>query len=117
MSTDLQVLLQKFNNFKVYITTVSTNTQVLKDYENMSDNEFLLFGLGFLLPNKKMIDVVNAQLCSKLNITNSIHKDKIGRYINCFIEYLEQLNDPTILTNTVISLVNEKGLDKSILEN
>ena len=47
MATDLQILLQKFNNFKVYIKTVSTNQQVLKDYEIMTDNEFLLFGLGF----------------------------------------------------------------------
>ena len=56
MSTDLQILLQKFNNFKNYIKTVSTNTIVLKDYENMSDKEFLLFGLGFLIPNKNKLE-------------------------------------------------------------
>lgn len=110
MSTDLQILLQKFNNFKVYIKSVSTNEKVLQDYENMTDNEFLLFGLGFLIPNKNKIELVNNQLCSKLNISDNGHKEKIGRYINCFIEYLEQLNDPDILKNTVLSLAQEKGI-------
>jgi hypothetical protein len=110
MSTDLQILLQKFNNFKVYIKSVSTNEKVLQDYENMTDNEFLLFGLGFLIPNKNKIELVNNQLCSKLNICDNGHKEKIGRYINCFIEYLEQLNDPDILKNTVLSLAQEKGI-------
>ena len=62
MATDLQILLQKFNNFKVYIKTVSTNQEILKDYEIMTDNEFLLFGLGFLIPNKNKLDMVNNQL-------------------------------------------------------
>ena len=110
MSTDLQILLQKFNNFKVYIKSVSTNEKVLQDYENMTDNEFLLFGLGFLIPNKNKIELVNNQLCSKLNISDNGHKEKISRYINCFIEYLEQLNDPDILKNTVLSLAQEKGI-------
>ena len=110
MSTDLQILLQKFNNFKNYIKTVSTNTIVLKDYENMSDNEFLLFGLGFLIPNKNKITQVNNNLCSKLDITNELHKEKIRRYIDCFIEYLQQLDDPDILKNTVLSLAQEKNI-------
>ena len=110
MATDLQILLQKFNNFKVYIKTVSTNQEVLKDYEIMTDNEFLLFGLGFLIPNKNKLDMVNNQLCQKLNIVNVNHREKISRYIDCFIEYLEQLNDPNILKDTVISLAKEKGI-------
>ncbi len=110
MSTDLQILLQKFNNFKVYIKTVSTNQEVLQNYQTMTDNEFLIFGLGFLIPNKNKLDMVNNQLCQKLNIVNATHKEKISRYIDCFIEYLEQLNDPNILKDTVISLAKEKGI-------
>ena len=111
MSTDFQVLNQKFNNFKVYIKSVSSNDSVIRDYENMSDNEFLLFGLGFLVPNKEKLDIVLEQICSKLKITDQEQRDKIKRYLECFIEYLIQIKNPSeILKETIINLATEKNI-------
>jgi RAB protein geranylgeranyltransferase component A len=95
--TDFQILLKKFNNFKEYVKSVAPNKAVVADYENMSDNEFMLFGLGFLVPNKEKLNMIVDQICKKLDVTNDEHREKIKRYIECFIEYLEQLNNPEIL--------------------
>lgn len=111
MSTDFQVLLQKFNNFKIYIKSISSNEQVITDYENMSDNEFLLFGLGFLVPNKSKLDMILEQVCSKLNITDKEQRDKVRRYLECFIEYLEQINSPDALKETIINVASEKKIN------
>ena len=110
MSTDYQLLLQKFNNFKVYIKSVSTNQEVIKDYENMTDNEFILFGLGFLVPNKAKLDMILDQICKKLNIKDKEQRDKIRRYLECFIEYLEQINNPDTLKDTILNVASEKNI-------
>jgi hypothetical protein len=110
MSTDFQILLQKFNNFKSYVKSISSNQTVISDYDNMSDNEFLLFGLGFLVPNKEKIDMIVDQICQKLQITDAEHKEKIKRYIECFIEYLVQINNPETLKETIINVATEKKI-------
>lgn len=108
MTTDYQILLQKFNNFRTFIKSISSNQNVIKDYENMTENEFLLFGLGFLLPNKNKLDTIVEQISSKLSITNNEHKDKVKRYLNCFIEYLEQIENPQqALKSAVCDIVTD----------
>ena len=110
MSTDFQILLQKFSNFKTYIKTVAKNEQVMKDYENMTDNEFLLFGLGFLVPNKSKLDTILDQICNKLSVNDQDVKDKIKRYLECFIEYLEQINNPDVVKSTIVNVATEKNI-------
>jgi len=110
MSTDYQILLQKFGNFKAYIKSVSHNQQVIQDYENMSDSEFLLFGLGFLVPNKDKLDIIIDQISSKLSITEKEQRDKIRRYLECFIDYLIQINNPEMLKETIFNVATEKGV-------
>lgn len=111
MSTDYQILIQKFNNFKTFIKSVTKNEQVIKDYEKMTDNEFMLFGLGFLIPNKKKLSNVVDQISIKVEVTDKLCKEKIQRYLECFIEYLEQLNKKEVLEQTVINVANEKGIN------
>jgi RAB protein geranylgeranyltransferase component A len=109
--TDFQILLKKFNNFKEYVKSVAPNKAVVADYENMSDNEFMLFGLGFLVPNKEKLNMIVDQICKKLGVTNDEHREKIKRYIECFIEYLEQLNNPEILKNTIVNIAQDRGIE------
>lgn len=108
MSTDYQVLLQKFNNFKKFVKQVSTKTEVINDYEKMTDNEFILFGVGFLVPNKDKLDLITDKVYEKLALTDEAHKEKIKRYLTCFIEYLNQINDPNIFTQTVKNIQQEQ---------
>lgn len=110
MSTDYAVLMQKFNNFKVFVAQVSPNKQVIKDYENMSDSEFMLFGLGFLLPNKSKLEIILVQMCEKLGITTNEHRTKLHRYLECFCEYLEQLNNADTLNNSIKQVAAECGM-------
>jgi hypothetical protein len=110
MSTDYAILMQKFNNFKAFVAQVAPNRKVIGDYENMSDSEFMLFGLGFLLPNKARLEVILAQMCEKLGIVQADHRDKLLRYLQCFCEYLEQLNAPDVLNTTIAQVACEQGI-------
>ena len=111
MSTDYQILMQKFNNFKKFITSICKNEEVLKEYETMSENTFLLFGLGFLLPNKDKLSFVAERVCEKIGCPeNDDHKKKIVRYFECFCEYLEQLNNKETAEKIIVQTLQEKGI-------
>jgi hypothetical protein len=110
MSTDYQVLLSKFNKFREYIKTISKDSKVIQDYEKMTDNEFILFGLGFLVPNKEKLDIIVNQVAEKLKVTEEEHKNKIKRYLECFIEYLQQIQNPQeAFTKTAVNIINAKS--------
>ena len=108
--TDYQILMSKFYNFKAFIQDVATHKLALKDYDNMTDNEFLLFGLGFLLPNKSKLQIIQVQIASKLGITNSEHLEKIMRYLHCFCEYLEQLNSKETVQACILNVAAEQNI-------
>ena len=112
MSTDYHILLQKFYNFKEFVGKVCNKPEVIKDYENMSDSEFLLFGLGFLLPNKSKMELIVAQMVTKIGVTEEEHITKIRRYLECFTEYLEQINSQEAVLNTIAQVANEKIVAK-----
>ena len=113
MSNDYDVLIQKFHNFKEFVVSTSANKKVIKDYENMSDAEFLLFGLGFLLPNKSKLDVIVAQMAVKCEISGNENMDKLKRYLVCFCDYLEQMNSPEMLEHSIINCATEKKINLS----
>ena len=108
MCTDYQILLQKFANFKEYIKSVSTDEKIIDNYTKMTDNQFLLFGMGFLVPNKNQIDRVVKDVCAKLHITEDAQHEKVKRYLECFIEYLEQINTPDALKEVIQNCVNDE---------
>ena len=110
MSTDYQVLMQKFHNFKEYIKTICNNPQIVADYSKMTDNEFLLFGLGFLIPNKDKVPLIVKQVCSKMKVTDEEAIRKVTKYIECFIEYLDQLNHPELVKTVIKDCADEKGM-------
>lgn len=110
MTTDYQVLMQKFHNFKDYIKTVCNNQQILADYSKMTDNEFLLFGLGFLIPNKDKVNLIVKQVCKKMNVTDEEAIKKITKYMECFIEYLDQINNPQVVQTVIKECADEKGM-------
>ena len=112
MSTDYQLLLQKFYNFKKFIAENAKIEKCIEEYNKMSDNEFLLFGIGFLLPNKDRIDLIVPKICEKVGLTEPDQKDKVKRYIECFIEYLDQLNTPEMQQQVILGNLQEKNIEK-----
>lgn len=110
MSTDYQVLIEKFHNFKEYVKSICNNQQVLADYSKMTDNEFLLFGLGFLIPNKNKVPLIVKHVCSKMKVTDEEAQKKVAKYMECFIEYLDQLNHPEIMKTVIKDCADEQGI-------
>ncbi len=111
--TDYQMLLQKFNNFKTFVASVSSNAKVIKDYETMTDSEFLLFGVAFLLPNTGKLDLIVTQMMTKLGITMETDRDKLRRYLECFCEYFAQLNGQDVLQLSIANVVQQNITTKS----
>lgn len=111
MTTDYSVLMQKFNNFKNFIKETSNETELIKRYESMSDNSFLLFGLSFLLPNRSKLDVFTKKLSQDLKLENKEHIEKLERYLNCFCEYLEQLNTPEMKKQVIEECFQEIDIE------
>jgi len=116
MSTDYQVLIQKFNNFRKFVCEICKDEQVLNEYKNMSENTFLLFGLGFLLPNKDKLPLIAEKVCDKIKVSNDDHKKKISRYFECFCEYLEQINNKDTAESVLKGALDEKGITEEDLK-
>ena len=110
MSTDYKILLQKFQNFKNYVTQIANDKKAIQDYEKMTNNEFLLFGSCFLLPNKEKLDVILTQLCVKLKVTQAEQREKLQRYLECFIEYLEQLDPAKLAEESIMACAEEQNI-------
>ena len=110
MSTDYQILLEKFQNFKNYVTQIAKDKRTIKDYESMTNNEFLLFGSCFLLPNKDKLEQIMVQLCQKLKVNQPDQREKLQRYMECFIEYLEQLDSTKIAKECIVGCSEELGI-------
>lgn len=109
MSTDYQQLLQKFNNFKKFISENAKDPESLQNYEKMTENEFLFFGISFLLPNKDKLEFVSTKVTEKTKMDPE-HKDKVKRYLECFVEYLDQLNSPELQKQVLLDTIAEKGI-------
>ena len=114
MNTDYHVLMQKFNNFKTFVKEISNNTKAVEGYEKMTDSEFLLLGLSFLVPNAKNLDIVVAQMASKLEVTDEELVKKIKRYVECFVEYLEQLSKEDNINEVIIDTVKKVAEEQNI---
>lgn len=110
MATDYQLLLQKFNNFKIFVTEHSKNRIAIEEYKSLTENQFLLNGVYFLLPNKHQLEKVGALMCQKLKIEGQEDMDKVTRYLQCFVEYLDQLNSPEFTKDVLKANISEQGI-------
>ena len=113
MTTDYQVLIQKFNNFKSFVQEISPKKEVINEYNKMSESEMMLFCIGFLIPNRDKLDIIVSQMATKLEINDEEHKSKIKRYLQCFIEYVNQINSNELLEKTIITCANEQNINLS----
>ena len=117
MSNDLEILKQKFANFKKFISEHSQNKQKVALMEKYSDVDFLNYSFILVQANKagKLGFLVDAT-CKELQIEDQ-HKEKVKRYYDCFIEYLSKVVVPadTIENETKKSLeiTAEFGGEKS----
>ena len=110
-TTDYQLLLQKFHNFKKYMKDNGKDKKCIEDYSKMTENAFLLFGIGFLLPNKNNLNMVANKMCEKVKIEDKEVEEKIKRYLQCFVEYLDQLNSPELTRQVILNNAEEKGIN------
>jgi hypothetical protein len=113
MTTDYQVLIQKFNNFKSFVQEISPKKEVINEYNKMSESEMILFCIGFLIPNRDKLDIIVSQMATKLEINDEEYKSKIKRYLQCFIEYVNQINSNELLEKTIITCANEQNINLS----
>ena len=113
MTTDYHLLIQKFNNFKIFVKEISKSESV-SNYENMTDSQFLLFGLGFLVPNADKLETIVQQIVAKLEITNDEHMDKIKQYMQCFTDYLLQLSKEDNINDILLETVKDVAREQNI---
>lgn len=113
MTTDYHLLIQKFNNFKIFVKEISKSESV-SNYENMTDSQFLLFGLGFLVPNADKLEMIVQQIVAKLEITNDEHMDKIKQYMQCFTDYLLQLSKEDNINDILLETVKDVAREQNI---
>lgn len=113
MTTDYHLLIQKFNNFKNFVKEISLSESV-SNYENMTDSQFLLFGLGFLVPNADKLEMIVQQIVAKLEITNDEHMDKIKQYMQCFTDYLLQLSKEDNINDILLETVKDVAREQNI---
>jgi len=87
MSSNKDVLFQKFQNFKAFIKQEAKSPQV-KVLEAYTDQQFLQYSavLKQFHENGKLQELVDKTV-QELEI-DAQHKDKIMRYYLCFLEYL-----------------------------
>lgn len=113
MSTDYHLLIQKFNNFKIYVKEIS-KSKAVSSYESMTDSQFLLFGLGFLVPNADKLEMIVQQIVTKLEITDDEHMDKIAQYMQCFTDYLQQLSKEDNINDILLETVKDVAREQNI---
>jgi hypothetical protein len=87
--TILNLLIEKLNNFKKFVEEVAQDKSQIEHYKTMNEAQFLVFGHFYLVPNKKNLDDLTEKMSKKLSITDQNHKNKIKRYLECFVELLE----------------------------
>ena len=76
----------------------------------MTNKEFLLFGMAFLIPNKDKLEPILQQICTKMEIADEEVINKVRRYLQCFIEYLEQINTPETVKSVIQDCAKEKNV-------
>ena len=95
MSTNYEILCQKFNNFKLFVREHAKSPKV-QLFATYTDEQFLQFScilLGFKKDGK--IEELAKKTCDDLEIDPQ-HQQKIARYFECFTQYLLLMNDPII---------------------
>ena len=115
MSSNYEVLLQKFNNFKKFVKENSKNPQVSL-FEQYTEQQLLqyssvLFHFDSQGKLKEIVDKTVQELGMDVK-----HTDLVNRYYRCFIDYLSLMmkeNHPAVpqvkeLTEEEMKKVQEK---------
>jgi hypothetical protein len=98
MSSNFEILTQKFESFKKIIleNSKSPKVSILSNYNN---THFLGYSAVLLkMKEQQKLQEIVDKTVDELKM-DKIHKDKIMRYFLCFIDYLELMikEDPTKL--------------------
>ena len=92
MSSDYEILKQKFTNFKVFIKEISRKDTQINKFEMLSDDQWLVLVNKNIVPhfNSNSLDTVMNEMIEYLDIdqTNEENINKLKRYLECFSEYL-----------------------------
>lgn len=92
MTSDYQILQQKFTNFKAFVKSISRKRDQLNKFELLSDDQWLVLVNKNIVPHFKnnSLDTVVNEMIEYLEIdqTNEETMAKLRRYLECFSEYL-----------------------------
>ena len=105
MSNDLEILTQKFQNFKKFVSEVGTNKEKVNLLVSQTDEQMLTRSSLLLMVHQKTwsIDMITNITCLELGIDKPEDKDKIKKYFNCFIEYLSIIHKDQNINNIELS--------------
>lgn len=110
MTSNYEILVQKFENFKKYIKEISKSPKV-QIFESYSNAHYIGFSaiLSKFQKEQKLKELVDKTM-SDLEIDKQ-HYDKIMRYYLCFCEYIQLIEKPPMENNE--SKNNESKNDES----
>ena len=103
----------KFENFKIFVKSISRNLEAGEEYENMSWWFLQSLAYVLLLPSRHELDVVTKGIQEKLDFDDE-HLPKFERYLTMFCEYLagEDISQepPEYITSSNMTIEERKRL-------
>ena len=111
MSSNWEVLVSKFSNFRVFIKEIAKSPTV-HVFEKYTDQQFLGFSCILMKFHEegKLGELVDRTL-NELEI-ELIHRDKVMRYFLCFISYLGLLKEEKVPQLVPVKVETEEPVQK-----
>lgn len=92
--TNGQLLQEKLNNYKKYLSDNSTDPEKVKELDQYDLNAFLVFGAQTLLPMSQVakgLDTAVAKTIEHFALTDTPEvRSKVGRYYQFLVDFLSQ---------------------------
>ncbi len=113
-SSDLDVLKQKWTNYKKFLKEVSTNQIAIKLIDAITCDDITGYAHYLLtIVDRGGLDQAVQQTCQELGIADQ-HQDKITKYYQCFIDYIKLIDVPQeiVQKNQKIDLILSKVQSK-----
>jgi hypothetical protein len=90
---DLEIVTKKLDNFKKFIKEISEKGNGhLATYEHLALPALIVFANFYLKPNKDKLDDLVVKMQEQLKFEDK-HKERVKKYLECFIEYLTVQNE------------------------